>query len=320
MKYFDPANFPKKATNPVTIYGSVLTLTGSSGTANITINGIVNGTIATFVDTLTNAASTWVTNNYTAYHKAGYEVVAAAGVITVTPTWGWDTVNRMNVSISAAVTGNLTGTLTGVFEPDLAKAKIWQVTFGQSIAIKRPRNMREGDRIRLELKATGAFTTTFPTDYTAYYFPGGTENSQTSTSIDTVTGTCNIAMFPREDRITLTGTSGTANITAGGALSGGGITASGALTKLATWNAGGLSATCDDFVTAWAAAYLAIGLVVTNVSGVLTFIPSDTSVKAKANFYPTASIANVTTNLSGTVVKAEAGRILVDAAAKAIAQ
>lgn len=316
MKYFDLANHPAKATRQVTIYGSVLTLTGSSGTADITINGIKNGTICTYTNSLTTDAATWVTNNYAAYLKAGYSVVAASGVITVTPAWGWDTVNRINVTIANA-TGNLNGTLTGVFEPDLAKAKTWQVKFGQSISVKRPKNMREGDRIRLEFLPSGAYTTTFPTDSTAYYFPGGTENVQTSTALDTVTGTCNIWMFPREDRITLSGSSGTANITAGGTtVNGVTDSAVGPLTKLATFN-GTLSQTGDDFVTAWAAAYLAIGLVVTNSSGVLIFKASDTtSAKAKGAFFPQAKITNVTTNLSGTVVTAEAGRIIVDAAAQ----
>jgi hypothetical protein len=317
MKYFDPANFPAKATRQVTIYGSVITLTGSSGTADITINGIKNGTILTYTNSLTTDAATWVTNNYVAYYKAGYSVVAAAGVITVTPAWGWDTVNRINATI-ANVTGNLNGTLAGVFEPDLAKAKTWQVKFGQSITVKRPKGMREGDRIRLEFLPSGAYTTTFPTDSTAYYFPGGTENVQTSTALDTVTGTCNIWMFPREDRITLTGTGGTANITAGGTtVNGVTDSAVGPLTKLVTWNGSGLSATADDFVTSWAAAYLAIGLVVTNSSGVLIFKASDTtSAKAKGAFFPQAKIANVTTNLSGTVATADAGRIIVDAASQ----
>ena len=63
----------------------------------------------------------------------------------------------------------------------------------------------------------------------------------------------------------------------------------------------------------WAAAYLAIGLVVTAASGVLTFKQSDTtSQRVPAALYPTAKIANVTTDLSGTVVNAPAGRMIMD--------
>jgi hypothetical protein len=302
MKLHDPANFPARSTRQVTIYGSVLTLTGTSGTCNITINGILNDTICTWVaSTLTLTAAAWVTANYNYYHVRGYEVVAAAGVITVTPTWGWDTVNRIKVTVSAAVTGDLTGTLTGVFEPDLNKAKTWQVSFGQHIAVSRPRNMREGDRIRLELLPTGAYTTTYPTNSTAYYFPGGTENVQTSTALDTVTGTVNISMFPREDRITLSGTQGTCTIVAGG------------LSKVCTWGASSLTQTAADFVTSWAAAYLAIGLTVTAASGVLTFKVTDgANPRAVANFYKIPTVTLLTTDLFGTVVNAPAGRIIVD--------
>ena len=313
MKYFDPANHPKGSSNRVTIYGSVLTLSGTTTngkSATVAINGINNLVDATIAGTsLTTAATNWVTANYAYYITKGYKVSSAAAVITVVPAWDWDTVNRIKVTITTVDT--LTGSLTGVFEPDLAKAKVWQVTFGQAIAIKRPRNMREGDRIRLELKATGNYATTYPTDSSAYYFPGGTENVQTSTSIDTVTGTVNIAMFPREDRITLTGTTGTANITAGG------------LTKLATFATGGstdLTQTAADFVTSWAAAYLAIGLTVTSAAAVITFAVTSSDQKDKANFYKVPTIANVTTDLSGTVVNVPAGRILVDAAAKDLKQ
>jgi hypothetical protein len=315
MKYFDLANFPARATCQVTVYGSVLTISGGSGTIDIYVNGIKNKTILTYTNSLTTDCATWVTNNYAYYLAAGYKVSSAAAVITVVPAWGWDTVNRINVT--APTIDTLSGALTGVFEPDLAKAKTWQVKFDQHIAVKRPKNMREGDRIRLEFLPSGAYTTTFPTDSTAYYFPGGTENVQTSTALDTVTGTCNIWMFPREDRITLSGSSGTANITAGGTtVNGVTDSAVGPLTKLATWNST-LTQTAADFVTAWAAAYLAIGLVVTAASGVLTFKASDTtSAKAKGAFFPQAKIANVTTNLAGTVVTADAGRIIVDAASQ----
>jgi hypothetical protein len=299
MKYHDPANFPQRSTRQVTIYGSVLTISGGSGTIDIYVNGIKNKTILTYSAGLTTDCATWVTNNYAYYYVAGYKVSSSGAVITVVPAWGWDTVNRINVT--APTIDTLSGALTGVFEPDLNKAKIWQVTFGQNITVKRPKNMREGDRLRLELNATGAYTTTFA-DEKAYRWPGSTEYIQTTTTLGITEGTCNIAMFPREDRITLTGTSGTAAIVAGGLAA-----------KTITWNSTSLTTTCDDFVTANAAAYLAVGLVLTNVSsGTLTFIPSDTSPRAKANFYPVVTIANLTTNLNGTVVSAPAGRMVMD--------
>lgn len=82
--------------------------------------------------------------------------------------------------------------------------------------------------------------------------------------------------------ITLTGTSGTANINIGG------------VDYLATFNTD-LTTTASDFVTAHAAAILtATGAVVT-ASGVTLVIVAPTVT------YPTIEIANVTTNLAGTI-------------------
>ena len=82
--------------------------------------------------------------------------------------------------------------------------------------------------------------------------------------------------------LTLTGTSGTANINVGGA------------DYLATF-ATDLTTTASNFVTAHAAAILAAtGLVVTADTGVLTFT-------GEAEEFPAISIANATTNLAGTL-------------------
>lgn len=304
-KFFDPSNYPKQSVAAVTIYGSVITLSGGSGTCAITINGIENTVIASFSGNTTTTAANWVTANLEFFKTKGFLVSSAAAVITVTPLYGWDTVNRIHVTV---VNDTLTGTLTGVFEPDLAKAKTWHVTFGQHISILRPKNMVNGDKIRLELNATGNFTTTWPTDSTAYYFPGGIEYVQTTTTLGTATGTVNTDIFPREDRITLTGTGGTANITAGG------------LTKLATWNGAGLGTTASDFVTSWAAAYLAIGITLTASTTTLIFKVTSVDPKAAANFYAIPTIVNVTTNLLGTIVNVLRGRVVMDAPAVNIIQ
>ena len=63
----------------------------------------------------------------------------------------------------------------------------------------------------------------------------------------------------RKDTITLTGTSGTANIRVG------------TLQKLATWNAGGLTNTASDFVAANAAAYYTNGITLTSSGADLIF-------------------------------------------------
>jgi len=299
-KFYDPANFPHKGVERVTIYGSILTLTGSSGTANITINGILNGTIATFASNLTTTAANWVTANYAQYYKAGFVITSAAAVITVVPRYGFVSVNSINVTI-ANVTSDLNGTLVGVLSCDFSKAKRYQVTFGQNINIAAAKGLRDGDRIRLELKATGAYSTTWATD--SWFFPGGTENVQTSTSLDLVNGVFNVDLFPRIDRVTLTGSSGTANVTAGG------------LIKLATWNTS-LTQTATDFVTAHAAAYLLVGLVLTSAAAVLSF----TATTKATGLYQPASVANVTTDLAGTIAVVPEGRVCIEAAAQDIKQ
>ena len=66
----------------------------------------------------------------------------------------------------------------------------------------------------------------------------------------------------RVDTITLTGTSGTATIKVG------------TLSEVATWNASGLTATATDFKNSWAAAYLAVGIVLTSNGASLIFTAS----------------------------------------------
>jgi hypothetical protein len=83
--------------------------------------------------------------------------------------------------------------------------------------------------------------------------------------------------------VTLTGTGGTANVTVNG------------LVKLATFDTT-LTQTATNFVTDHAAAYAAFGITVTAAAAVLTF----TSTCEKPL---TASIANVTTNLAGSVLR-----------------
>jgi len=88
--------------------------------------------------------------------------------------------------------------------------------------------------------------------------------------------------------ITLTGSSGTADITVNG------------ITKTATFNSS-LTQTATDFVTANAAAYLAAGIVLTSDTADLIFTVNATE------GYPIitvdAEIENKTGNLDGTIVK-----------------
>lgn len=80
------------------------TLTGSSGTANVTIAGV--NYLATFNTNLTTTASDWVTANATALLALGYTVTSSGAIITVSAlTTVFPTVAVTNVS------GNLAGTI-----------------------------------------------------------------------------------------------------------------------------------------------------------------------------------------------------------------
>jgi hypothetical protein len=302
-KFFDPINHPKRAMNAVTIYGSRLTFdggsgSGTSGTSTISINGIANYVVATGQTSYDHSMVHWIAENYDFYYAKGFILTKGASAqVIVTPRYEWDTVNRISITYTGT---QLTGSLIGVFEPDLRVAKTWHVTFGQHIVVLKPKNMVNGDKLRLELNATGNFTTTFA-DEKAFRWPGSTEYVVTTTTLGVASGTVNTDAFPREDRITLSGTQGTCTIVAGG------------LSKVCTWGASSLTQTAADFVTSWADAYAAIGLTVTAASGVLTFKVTDaTNPRAVANFYAIPTVTLLTTDLFGTVVNVPAGRMVMD--------
>lgn len=85
----------------------------------------------------------------------------------------------------------------------------------------------------------------------------------------------------QEQELTLTGTSGTANVTVNG------------VDYLAKF-ASDLTTTASNFVTEHGASLLALGVIVRANAGVLTFSAASTA-------FPTISIANATTNLAGTL-------------------
>jgi len=103
------------------------------------------------------------------------------------------------------------------------------------------------------------------------------------------------------DSITLTGESGTAN-----------VTLAGGLTKLATFG-DDLEDTADDFVTSHAAAYDAVGIVVTAASGVLIF-----TAKVAGVAFAHPAIANVSGDLAGTVANTRANGVLFGKALGAV--
>ena len=294
-KFFDPVNHPKRSVDRVTINPNKVILDGGgSGTINISINGILNTVIATYAGaSYTTTATNWVAANRAFYLTKGFVVSntatgSASATIVVTPAAGWDTVNRINVT--APTIDTLSATFAGTFEPNLAQAKTFQVTLNCNTTVTYPKNAVDGDKIRLEFKNTSTYTVAW--DTLGIFFVGGTEPTVTTNGYTTVEGLVNVGFYPRRDVITLTGTTGTATITAG------------RLAKLATFG-DSLSDTADDFVTSWATAYAAIGITVTASSGTLIFVPATKD----ANYYPIPTILGVLTNLSGTVAQQHEGRV-----------
>jgi len=231
MEFFDLDNYPKKAVQERLTDLNVITLTGTSGTANITAGGLTK--LCTWVaSTLTLTAAKFVADWSSAYQAIGVVVTANAGVLSFT---------SQNKEISASIvpaTSNLAGVATAVFVPDFSHHRIFRLALGAGLTISNPINAIDGAYARFETK-------------------------------------------PDMNRVTLTGSSGTANVTAGG------------ITRLATWGTG-LTETATAFVASWAADYLLAGLVLTSSTATLIFTPV-------GNVLVNASIVPVTTNLDGTV-------------------
>jgi len=185
MKFFDLINVPKKAVHKMTLGANQVTLTGTGGTANITVNGVTR--LATWNTSLTQTATDFVAAHFATFLNAGLRVSSAAAVLTFTPVAGWKTSNDVTATI-ANVTTNLNGTLAATLVVDFNKARIWQVTVGCPYTIAKPVNMRDGDVISLELKVTGSFARTWDT---SWQFAGGTEMVQTASGLDICNGRYN---------------------------------------------------------------------------------------------------------------------------------
>ena len=299
-KYFDPVNHPKKSVNAITLYPNQVILDGGgSGTLDISINGILNETIATYAGaSYTTTATNWVAANDDFYFAKGFVVSntttgSASATIVVTPRYDWDTVNR--IIVTAPTIATLSATFASTFEPDLRIAKEWIVTLGANTTVKYPKHAVEGDRIRLTIYNPSTYTVAW--DTLGFFFIGGTDPTVTTTGYTTMEGVVNDSFYAKYDTVTLSGSSGTANVTAGG------------ITRLATFN-GTLDQTGEDFnidVQNWHPDFEVVGLELTEAAGVLTFTATT---KTGANH--TTSIKNVSGNLGGTVATYRAGRILVN--------
>jgi hypothetical protein len=102
-----------------------------------------------------------------------------------------------------------------------------------------------------------------------------------------------VAAVKQKDTITLTGTEGTATVTVG------------ELAKLATF-AADLTTTAANFVTAFAADYLAIGIVLTSSGADLIFEAAVAGVPFPGDGLTGSTIDNVSGDLDGTVVNTTA--------------
>lgn len=111
----------------------------------------------------------------------------------------------------------------------------------------------------------------------------------TSDIVSVYVDSSRMAPVTQVDTVSVTGTSGTAN-----------ITVAWGLTKLATFDTD-LTTTAANFVTAHAAAYLAVGIVVTSAVADLVFTAN---VSGTAFAHPV--ITNATWNLAGTVANTTA--------------
>jgi hypothetical protein len=299
MKHFNP-DLPTKSIQKITVYANKITLTGSSGTANITINGILNTTIATYAGaSLTTTAANWVAANYVYYYALGYVVSNAAQVITVLPRYGWETVNKINATIANATT-DLSGTLAGTCVVDTSKAKTWRLTLNNNITMNRPVEAADGDEVQIEFINPSTYTVAWATN--GFYFIGGTEPTVTTSGRDIFKAVFQATNTAKVHNLTLSGSSGTGNVSMGG------------VTKLATYNASPTQ-TATDFVAANAAAYAAIGITLTSNGAVLIFTTTDST-----KYMAPPTFTNVTLTLAGSTATVMGGRWLVTLGAQDIKQ
>ena len=195
-----------------------VTVTGTSGTANIGAAGGLTK-LVTFASNLATTCTNFVAAHAAAYLAVGIVVTAddddlvftsanagqefthptitaatgdldgsvvnttaPASILVFSKRRSLIPTERVIVTVSAAVSGDLTGTVTGTFIPNLAIARTFQLACAEPTIIGPAINMRDGQRLRLEITTDGNHTVTWNAQY---QFAGGTEPTQTSTALDT---------------------------------------------------------------------------------------------------------------------------------------
>jgi hypothetical protein len=93
-------------------------------------------------------------------------------------------------AVIAGAAGDLSGDMAATFIPDFNVARVFQLALACPFTIGPPVNLRDGQSIRFEFTAAGAHAITWDTQY---QFAGGTEHTQTSTSLDILEGEYNKA-------------------------------------------------------------------------------------------------------------------------------
>jgi len=186
MKFFDSEN-NDRAVAVVPVGADTVTVTGTSGTANITVNGV--DYLATFATDLTTTAANWVAAHRAALLLRGIRCSSAAAVISLVHKRSQIVTNRVAATIANA-TGDLAGTVAGTFTPDFNTARVYQLSVSAPITIAKALNLKDGQAVRFEITATGAYSVTWNA---GYQFPGGTEHTQTSTALDILEGFYNAA-------------------------------------------------------------------------------------------------------------------------------
>lgn len=163
--------------------------------------------------------------------------------------------------------------------PNCDRYQIFDIILGVNTTISNPKHVRAGDLLYFYIRQTGSYTLGFGDLYKL----GDYVVSTGGAAVDTLVAQ---AMHSQQvDTLTLSGASGTGKITGPGMIEGA-VTFNTSLTQTAT-----------DYVTAYADAYLAKGIILTSSGADLIF-----TALVPGNGFTSPSFTNLTGDLAGSVV------------------
>jgi hypothetical protein len=204
----------------VAVAGSVkqkdtITVTGTSGTANVAVAGGLTK-LATFASSLTVTCTNFAAAHVAAYLAVGIVLTSSGETIVMESVdagqeFAHPTITNVSGDLAGSVantvapasilvfskrrsliptervivtcantTGDLNGTVAATFVPNFAIARTFQIACSEPTLIGAAINMRDGQRIRLEVTTDGNHAITWNAQY---QFAGGTEPTQTSTAL-----------------------------------------------------------------------------------------------------------------------------------------